>query len=1563
MPARARFFLTALSALLLTAAGKPDGNRLAYLDENNPYYPGLNFPKLTTPQWVGEPGVEAVVVLAIDDMRDPAKYETYLRPILNRLKAIDGRAPVSIMTCKVKPDDPQLRSWIKEGLNFDVHTLAHPCPLLQKEDFQAARDTVDGCTDLLHQIPGNKPVAFRMPCCDSLNTPSPRFFSEIFNRTTPGGHFLSIDSSVFNIITPADPALPRSLVEDPDGGERFRKYLPFKSFVNTIENYPYPYVINRLCWEFPCVVPSDWEAQNLQKPNNPKTVEDMKAALDAIVLKQGVFNLVFHPHGWIKGEQIVELIDHAVAKYGKKVKFLNFREALDRLNANLLAGEPLRTADGEFNGVRVLDLDNDGFMDVFIDSSDKSETRLWQARQRTWAVTQGNQPRGNDLVVGVLRSDGAASALRVGSGKPRRGGWDFENGAWRDRHSLIQLAAGEKPPFPPTMEITARTSRLKDIDHDGLSELFVSDFSPQKTVSIYYWSAADEGWKRLPFGLPGGARLVGAELEWRNNRRPVPEFGDSGTRFVDLDEDGDDDLVYSKNGRWGVYLFESPSRGWSIKVADSEGKHSSAFPQTARGETDNGFWVHSRHLWWQNEDTAKLPDLVDRRSFNDLLKNVPPQGKSAEAALKAIRVRPGFKVEFAATEPLVLDPIAFDWGADGRLWVVEMGDYPLGVDGKGKSGGVVRVLEDKDQDGRYDAMSTFLDGLGFPSGLMPWRNGVLVACAPDIFYAEDRDGDGKADFKEILFTGFHPGNQQHRLNGFELGLDGWVYGANGDSGGQVRSLKTGKTVNIRGRDFRFRPDTGEFETESGQTQYGRHRDDFGRWFGNNNPNWGWTYMLSEADARRNPAFAAPDPRKTLEPDTRLYPVSYTAPRFNDLWAAGRVTSANSATPYRDELFGPHFSNSLFVSDPVHNLVHRMVLQPDGPGFKGVRAPGEADREFLASSDAWFRPTMLKTGPDGALWVADMDRAVIEHPEWIPDDWEKRLDLRAGADRGRIIRVLPVEKWARPIPDLSKLDTPGLVAAIDSPNGWQRDTAHRLLLHRNDPAAAGPLRELVRTCSNEKAVVQALWILENLGVLQADDLTRAFSLPSPGARRNALQLSARFLSSSPALANAVRECIEKGTAEERYQAVLALGVSDAPEAGRLIARVARRDGADPWFRAAVLCSAGRHVGGLLAGLFTEGAGPPPVNLVEPLFALAGRAGDRSGLLGLIQAVADRPEGSKTHAAWQFAAAAGLLDAARRAGQPLDRWAGAGEGMAKAVARLDELFGEARTVVADPKASEEDRLAALGLVGRDPRQRDAERSLVTELLKPQVPARVQVAGLSAVAKGADPKLPEVLLAAWKGLTPALRTGVLDTLLSREEWSAALLSSLEDTCVPPAEIDPAHRRGLVEHPSSRLRDRARAVFGAVTGARQTVVDSYREALKSPGDPKVGAAVFQRVCATCHKFRGVGYEVGPDLAALNDRSPEAILTAVLDPNRAVEAKFTGFSVQTTDGRVLNGLIASETAGSITLRRQDGKEDLVPRAEIEAMAGTGQSLMPEGLEKDLSRKDLADLISYLNAK
>ncbi|MHC4180972.1 MAG: polysaccharide deacetylase family protein, partial [Planctomycetota bacterium] len=398
-PARAVCSLLALLTLSSVAAAGA-GNRLAYLDEFcDPYYAGLDTARLVTPQWVGEPGVEAVIVLATDDLRDPARHEGYLRPILDRLKEIDDRAAVSLMANRTDPKHPQLQKWLAEGASLEAHTWDHPCPLLQGGKLAIAKRTYDRSVDLMASIANNRPVAYRMPCCDSMSSVSPRFFTEIFNRTTPRGNFVSLDSSVFMVFTAADAGLPRRLVVEADGRDhtsptnlrsvpaRFRKYVPTdRVMANLIENYPYPYVIGRLCWEIPVLMPSDWDAQHLNKVCSPTTVRDLKAAVDALVVKQGVLSVCFHPYGWIRNDQIVEVIDHAVAKHGKKLKFLTFREVYDRLTKHLLAGQPLRAAGGQDNGVRVLDVDNDGYMDVVIGNRQTRKTRIWSPETGQWTT-------------------------------------------------------------------------------------------------------------------------------------------------------------------------------------------------------------------------------------------------------------------------------------------------------------------------------------------------------------------------------------------------------------------------------------------------------------------------------------------------------------------------------------------------------------------------------------------------------------------------------------------------------------------------------------------------------------------------------------------------------------------------------------------------------------------------------------------------------------------------------------------------------------------------------------------------------------------------------------------------------------------------------------------------------------------------------------------------------------------------------------------------------------------------------------------------------------------------
>ena len=359
------------------------------------------------------------------------------------------------------------------------------------------------------------------------------------------------------------------------------------------------------------------------------------------------------------------------------------------------------------------------------------------------------------------------------------GAWHFDGQRWIASSKLLAGLELEGKAIFTSRERRDTGVRLRDLDADGVCELIVSN----PTQQAVFGPDARQGWKKLPFALPEGTTIADAEGR------------DAGLRFVDIDQDGYDDVLFSNETGYSAHLFVSRDKGWSHKLVSGKRSDSGALPMIARAGTNNGAWVHDRKLWVQNEDTDTLPDLVERKPLDDLLKEVLfPGPKSPGQSLALTQVRPGFQVELAVSEPLVTDPVSMAWGPDGKLWVVEMGDYPRGIDDQGKSGGVVRYLEDSDGDGRYDKSTVFLDDLEYPNSLTPWRNGVEITCAPDILYAEDTDGDGKADKREILYSGFDVGNPQYRMNGIKWGMDGWLYCAHGDAaeGGELKMLKTGE---------------------------------------------------------------------------------------------------------------------------------------------------------------------------------------------------------------------------------------------------------------------------------------------------------------------------------------------------------------------------------------------------------------------------------------------------------------------------------------------------------------------------------------------------------------------------------------------------------------------------------------------------------------------------------------------------------------------------------------------------------------------------------------------------
>ncbi|MCA9263024.1 MAG: c-type cytochrome [Planctomycetales bacterium] len=1544
--------------LLLAGSVSVWSSPFAYLDAPlDPYYVHRDFPRLTTPQWVGDEGVDAVVVLAIDDMRDTAKYEQYLRPILDRLGAVDGRAALSVMTCVLDDNQALREQWRREGVSIEVHTADHPCPLLQGGDLAAAKSTYDRCVDQLNADSDQDPVAFRMPCCDSLNTPSPRFWTEIFNRRTPAGNYLAMDSSVFNITTERDRSLPAELRFDEDGRPKFRKYLPFPSFVNTIEDYPYPYVIGRTCWEFPCMVPSDWEAQNLQQPNNPRTVDDLKAALDVTVRKQGVMNVVFHPHGWIRNDQMVDFISYADKTYGRRVKFLSFRDALQRLNEQLLLGTALRDEAGADRGVRLLDVNQDGYLDVVIPDANAVVTRVWLPEERAWR--SGKQALGASRVhFGCLDSGVVVMATCDAADRaPRLWSWDRQ--AWSEMS--VEWGDAAQQPSPDFVAQAKRLDGLRfhDVDSDGRDELLLTDGESTNLFMLRGLDNTRYQASKLPFSLPPGAQLIDREGR------------DAGLRFVDINEDGFDDVVYSAARRFSVHLFRSTVEGYATIVVQGTRDEQAplSLPMIVRPDgSNNGCWAHSGHLWFQNEDTNRLPDLVDRVAFADLLallSSEPSQAKmpsprSPDQALLSFETADGFHVELVACEPLIEDPVAFDWGTDGELWVVEMRDYPSGMNGQGKFGGRVKRLTDENGDGRYDRSSVFLDNLPFPTGVACWDHGILVTAAPDLIYAEDTDGDGVADVREVLYSGFREGNQQHRVNGLRWGLDNWLYLANGESGGSVRSTKTGQSVSMGGRDLRVRPATGEVEAVPGPTQFVRSRDDDGNWFGGNNSSPLTHYLLEEQYVSRNPHHSPARTRREISRPpgaAPVFPVSPLLPRFNDFDRADRFTSACSHMVYRDQwLFGEGSSHA-FVCEPVHNLISRFELNSDGFSFVATRPAEEQNAEFVASRDNWCRPVMVRTGPDGALWFADMYRLVIEHPEWIPREWQEQLDLRAGTNRGRIYRVVANDRKMRRWGSQCSATTLQLVEMLGNANGWQRDRAQQMLLWRKATEARAQLESLVAVGHTEQHAVHALCTLDGLGEISVDVLRPAILSDRNVLARHAVRLAEKHVNDHAELGEAMlARATDIEDAQLGLQLAYSLGSWDDARAAEGLATLLVRWGQDEVLRDAVFSSLTvNNIVGVLSQYrqsMTAENVPPRPELIRSLSRMVAAMAEPGAVTMLFTSQVEEIRREGRGDLRLIAELCEQLKKSNRAG--LLQQMKVAPGWADVVRSTRE---SATNLAQDESAIRAAwKVLTLTEMGDEKFMTDSLR-----LCNSQTQPSVQQAVIDAYLTSRGTEGISEIVELSGQLSPAMRDYLNERLLSRSEWSLAFLNASEGNGRSLASLNTRVRSALLHSRDERVKRRAEELIGRPQNTdRVEVVAKMVDVTTLASDAQRGQAVFSKTCATCHQIGQVGKAIGPDLAALTDRSPASLLTAILDPNRAVEDRYWEYLVHLNDGSQLTGMIRSETSTGITLVTATGEERTILRSEIDELSSLSRSFMPEGFEKDLTRQDLADVMAFV---
>lgn len=922
---------------------------------------------------------------------------------------------------------------------------------------------------------------------------------------------------------------------------------------------------------------------------------------------------------------------------------------------------------------------------------------------------------------------------------------------------------------------------------------------------------------------------------------------------------------------------------------------------------------------------------------------------SPQQSLAAIRCKSGLTVELMAAEPMVVDPVAIDFGPDGKLWVAEMVDYPQGKAGRFEPGGRIRTLEAADGTTRFDKATVFLDDIPFPTGVTVWRKGVLVCAAPDILYAEDTDGDGKADVVKKLYSGFGTENFQARVNSLQYGLDGWVYGSCGLFGGTIRSFN-GQSYALGNRDFRIRPDTGELEPVTGCSQQGRVRNDWGDWFGCDNSNLIRHYALTDHYLKRNPLVAAPNGSVSVPHGphpNRLYPASADRQLFKLSGPLNTVTAACGLGFYRDDLLGPDFTGNSFTCEPVHLVVHRRKLSPQQSTFIGLRADDEQQSEFLSSTDKWFRPVQAVTGPDGALWIVDMYRFVIEHPRWIPPEELAKLDVRAGQGMGRIYRVVPSgappRRWER----LDRFGGDGLVAALDSPNAWQRDMAAQLLTWRADGSAVTKLERLTSAGSRPEARLLALTTLDALGRLQARHVLAALADSHPGVRCHAVRLSEQFPTDS-AVRERVLTLVGDRDAQVRLQVAYSLGAWDSPAIAPALADLALAGADDPFLQSAVLSSMSKdNVAPVLEAMLGRAAGRAlPPGFMGQLVRMSVALNDESIRQALMQA-ATSPH-TNGYADWQYTAVAAILG---RAGTPLP---------AEMLDKASLVIAAARRLLLDPEATDDSRTAALPLLGNGGKLAGDDLDALRRLLGPTSSPTLRAAAVARIGKLNDDSTTALLLETWRNQTPKARVQILDVMLSRATATQKLMDAIDNKLVAPSEIDAAQRQRFLTHKDDGVRSRAGRVFsGAANPDRARVIEAYA-GLSASTDRDRGKAVFSRVCSACHKLDGTGAEVGPDLAGLANRNAAYFLQEVLDPNRNVDSRYVEYRATTNSGRVVSGVLKSETATSIVLAGQHGQDETLLRSDIEELQSSAKSLMPEGLEKDLPKQDMADLLAYL---
>jgi putative membrane-bound dehydrogenase-like protein len=977
--------------------------------------------------------------------------------------------------------------------------------------------------------------------------------------------------------------------------------------------------------------------------------------------------------------------------------------------------------------------------------------------------------------------------------------------------------------------------------------------------------------------------------------------------------------------------------------------------------------------------------------------------KAKEDLLATFSLPDEFQLELFAAEPLIADPVDMEIDEDGRVYVVEMHGYPLDTEGSGK----IKILKDTNDDGYPDTSIAFADKLILPTSIMRWKNGLLVTDAPDVIYLEDTNGDDVADIRKVLITGFARSNPQHNLNSPLYGLDNWIYLGHessvhtvqyenlfGDRGKEIRYADDPQAPtlpqNANGRGTRFKPDTHQLEMLSSRTQYGHSFDAVGRYFLVSNSNHIYQEAIPQRYLERNPDLLG-IPTMAFIPEhgnaAEVYPAT-THAEHQLLTDVGVFTSACGITVYQGALFPEQYSQVSFVAEPVHNLVHVDKVENNGPIQKASRM--FEGKEFLTSTDPWFRPVNFYVGPDGALYIVDYYRKIIEHPEWMSDEVNNSGELYEGTDKGRIYRIVPKQKskgpdfMGRKLLDKSNADA--LIKNLASPNYWWRINAQRLLVDAKPVSAVPSLENVINESSIEVEQIHALWTLHGMDALRNEILLKALSTKNTGLLLNALRIAENRMN-DPRIEDALIILPSQNT-EIIFQLLLSLGNSENPKA------IVRRRNLlldhvnDTWIQMAALTAKKLNSVVLWNDLAAYFSSHPVSKEADDLFNRLGmllvRQGHQEKINEIMnQALLTKSDHKQTLSSTLQGAMSGpdykAKDELRERLQPLlpkivdafvlakeedehSAWKSILLFLRQSAKPLDIRDGAHKlfVIVKDKNNTTEKRSAALEvLAALSPGYPDVNYA---DFVHPQQPAELQATALQILSKQMpDIQFSEFIVKNWKYFTPELHDESVNLMTENNIRIAALLEAIEKNSIPATAIGWGRSVHLMTNEDVTLKNKARKLLDQFKLDKEKIQEKFEGVENVIGDVVNGKKVFEVNCAVCHQVSTQwGKDFGPDLSSIRNQTKRSILVQIIEPNKAIADGYEFWTVKNRLGNSYAGIIASESSNAITIKMLDGKRITIGREDITEITSSAISAMPEGLGNQINKEEMIDLLEFL---